>query len=205
LSASGFWPHLLEQARTAGLSTDHMEKYMPPKEIHVLAIDPGVTTGWARITVPRMSIWGTESSKIVSWKTGQLRGRISDQVWAMCELIRTVQSLAYKVGPAVVVEDFDFGRPLKDPEVYTPVYFAQQLRFCFERTALTNDALLVMQGRDTAKATFTDERLQAAGVWATRGQTDHERDALRHALTALRRAKKSFKFRCEMWDAKYAA
>ncbi|HXS25765.1 MAG TPA: hypothetical protein VN719_16135 [Gemmatimonadales bacterium] len=178
---------------------------MPPKEIHVLGIDPGVTTGWARITVPRLSIWGSEPSKICSWKTGQLRGRISDQVWAMCEIIRETQSLAYKLGPAVVTEDFDFGRPLKDPEVYTPVYFAQQLRFCFERTALCNDARLVMQGRDIAKSSFDDARLAAAGLWAARGQTDHERDALRHALTALRRAKRSFNLRCEMWDPAHAA
>jgi hypothetical protein len=177
---------------------------MPPKEIHVLAIDPGVTTGWARITVPRLSIWGDEPSRIISWQTGQLRGRVSDQVWTMCEKIREVQSLAYKLGPAVVVEDFDFGRPLKDPEVYTPVYFAHQLRFCFERTALTNDASLVMQGRDIAKSTFTDDRLAAVGVYVRRGQTDHERDALRHALTALRRAKRSLDFRCSMWDSKYA-
>lgn len=178
---------------------------MPPKNIHVLALDPGVTTGWAKITVPRMSIWGEEPARIVEWSTGQLRGRISDQVWATCDMIRIVQSLAYKIGPAVVVEDFDFGRPLKDPEVYTPVYFAQMLRFCFERTALTNDAQLFMQGRDIAKSSFTDERLRAAGVFAARGQTDHERDALRHGLTALRRAKRSFEVRCALWDPKWAA
>lgn len=178
---------------------------MPPKNLSLLALDPGVTTGWAQIIVPRMSIWGDEPSRIVEWRTGQLRGRISDQVWATCTLIREIQSLDYKIGPAVIVEDFDFGRPLKDPEVYTPVYFAQQLRFCFERTAMTNDAMLFMQGRDIAKSSFTDERLQAAGVWETRGQTDHERDALRHGLTALRRAKRSFKIRCQMWDAKWAA
>lgn len=205
MNASQRWEEMLSSARTAGLSGEWLEKYMPPKEIHVLAFDPGVTTGWARITVPRMSIWGSEPARILIWKTGQLRGRISDQVWAACELIRETQSLAYKIGPAVIVEDFDFGRPLKDPEVYTPVYFAQQLRFCFEKTALTNDAMLFMQGRDIAKSSFTDERLQAAGVWLARGQTDHERDSLRHGLTALRRAKQKFSVRCQMWDAKYAA
>lgn len=179
--------------------------YMPPKEIHVLGIDPGVTTGWAQITVPRMCIWGDEPARIVAWRTGQLRGRISDQVWATCDLVRQIQSLAYKIGPAVVVEDFEFGRPLKDPEVYTPVYFAQQLLFCRQKTALLNDATVTLQGRDIAKSSFTDDRLRAAGVFATRGQTDHERDALRHALTALRRARESFDLRCQMWDPKWAA
>jgi hypothetical protein len=181
-----------------------LENKMPPSEIHVLAFDPGVTTAWARITVPRLSIWGDLPSKIIKWETGQIRGRISDQVWEACRLARETQSLSYKIGPAVVIEDFDFGRPLKDPEVYTPVYFAQQMTFCFERTALTNDAKMILQGRDIAKGTFTDERLEASGVFLSRNQSDHERDALRHALTALRRAKKSFKFRCAMWDAKYS-
>ena len=172
---------------------------MPPREIHVIGIDPGVTTGWARLTVPRKSLFGDEPARIISWETGQLRGRISDQVWAMCDLARRTQSLAYKIGPALVVEDFDFGRPLKDPEVYTPVYFAQQLLFCHERTALLNDATVTLQSRALAKSTMTDERLGAVGVWAARGQTPHERDALRHALTALRRAKASFDFRVALW------
>jgi hypothetical protein len=180
------------------------EATVPPKEIHVIGIDPGVTTGWARITVPRLSLFGDLPSQIIKWETGQLRGRISDQVYEMCSIARMTQSLAYKIGPVLVVEDFDFGRPLKDPEVYTPVYFAQQLRFCYERTALLNDARIVMQSRATAKSTMTDDRLQAIGVWNTRGQTDHERDALRHALTALRRAKNSFKVRIGMWG-EYAA
>jgi hypothetical protein len=178
---------------------------MPPRDIHVIGIDPGVTTGWARLTIPRLCIWGDEPTSIVSWETGQLRGRISDQVWAVAEMARRTQSLAFKIGPALVVEDFDFGRPLKDKEVYTPVYFAQQLRFVYERTALLNDAMIFMQGRDIAKETFTDERLDAAGVFLRRGQSDHERDALRHALTALRRAKRSFDIRVQMWNAKYSA
>jgi hypothetical protein len=203
LNASEFWLDLTDQVASLGAQISIPRVNMPPKEIHVLAIDPGVTTGWARFTVPRLSIWGNEPSTILRWETGQLRGRISDQVWETCRLIRGIQSLTYKIGPAVVCEDFDFGRPLKDPEVYTPVYFAQQLRFCFEKTNLTNDSLLFMQGRDIAKSSFTDDRLDAAGVWVTRDQSDHERDALRHGLTALRRAKRSFKVRCKLWDAKY--
>lgn len=190
---------LVAEMKTLGLNTKELEKRMPPKEIHVIGIDPGVTTGWARLTVPRLSIFGGEPSRLISWETGTWRGRVSDQVWTACEFARQTQSLAYKIGPALVVEDFDFGRPLTDPEVYTPVYFAQQLKFCAEKTALLNDAHIFMQKRATAKGTMTDERLQAIGVWQTRGQQDHERDALRHALMALRRAKKSLKVRLAMW------
>lgn len=181
------------------MNTKLMERKMPPRDIHVIGIDPGVTTGWARLTIPREAIFGDEPSQIVDWKTGTWRGRISDQVWEACRFARETQSLAYKIGPALVVEDFDFGRPLTDPEVYTPVYFAQQLKFCAERTALLNDSHILMQKRATAKSTMTDDRLQAIGVWVARGQQDHERDALRHALTALRRAKKSLKVRLAMW------
>lgn len=198
VNAPGFWDRLLEGARSSGMDTRQLELKMPPREIHVIGIDPGVLTGWARITVPRKAIFGDEPSQVLDWKTGTWRGRVSDQVWHCCELARTTQSMAYKIGPALVVEDFDFGRPLKDPEVYTPVYFAQQLKFCRERTALLNDAKIVMQSRATAKSTITDERLKAMGFWL-RGQEDDERDALRHALTALRRAKNSLKFRLAMW------
>jgi hypothetical protein len=199
MSASGFLERLVAESRAMGLNTKLLEEKMPPREIHVIGIDPGVTTGWARLTVPRMAIYGDEPSKIISWETGTWRGRISDQVWTACEFARQTQSMTYKIGPALVVEDFDFGRPLADPEVYTPVYFAQQLMFCKQKTALLNDAQVFMQRRATAKATMTDERLQAIGVWESRGQQDHERDALRHALTALRRAKKSLKVRLAMW------
>lgn len=199
VSVPGYMSRLMESMKAQGLSTTVLERYMPPKDIHVIGIDPGVTTGWARITIPRLAIFGDEPSRIIEWKTGTWRGRVSDQVWAACEFARMTQSLAYKIGPALVVEDFDFGRPLSDPEVYTPVYFAQQLKFCEEKTKLLDDAHVFMQKRATAKATMTDERLQAVGVWETRGQQDHERDALRHALTALRRAKKSLKVRLAMW------
>jgi hypothetical protein len=196
---------VLSEARSLGVRTTLLEQKMPPKEIHVIGVDPGVTTGWARVTIPRKCIWGDEPTSIISWETGQLRGRISDQVWELARLARQTQSLAFKIGPALVVEDFDFGRPLKDPEVYTPVYFAQQLHFIAEKTALLNDARVFLQSRALAKGTFTDERLGAAGVFARRGQTDHERDALRHALTALRRAKTSFPVRSALWDAQWAA
>ena len=182
-----------------GLNTKRLEEKVPPKEIHVIGIDPGVTTGWALITVPRLSIFGGEPSKILEWRTGTWRGRVSDQVKEACRFARETQSLSYRIGPALVVEDFDFGRPLTDPEVYTPSYFAQQLHFVEEQTALLNDAHVFMQKRATAKATMTDDRLKAIGVWEIRGQQDHERDALRHALTALRRAKKSMTVRLRMW------
>ena len=199
MSVPGYMSRLMESLQAQGLSTKHLEKYMPPKEIHVIGIDPGVTTGWARITVPRLAVFGDEPSRIIEWKTGSWRGRVSDQVHEAARFARETQSLAYKIGPALVVEDFDFGRPLSDPEVYTPSYFAQQLHYVEEQTALLADAHVFMQKRATAKATMTDERLQAIGVWETRGQQDHERDALRHALTALRRAKKSMRVRLAMW------
>lgn len=199
MSVPGFLRMAIAEARAAGMSTRLLEQRMPPSEIHVIGIDPGITTGWARITIPRMAIFGEEPSRIIEWKTGTWRGRTSDQVKEACRFARETQSLAYKIGPALVVEDFDFGRPLRDPEVYTPSYFAQQLHFVEEQTALLNDAHVFMQKRATAKATMTDERLQAIGVWQTRGQQDHERDALRHALTSLRRAKKSFRVRLAMW------
>ena len=176
---------------------------MPPREIHVIGVDPGATTGWARLTIPRKSMFGDEDPEIVSWHTGELRGPESQQAWEMCRIIREVQSLAFKIGPAVVVEDFDFGSPLRDPAVYSPVRIGAMLTLLHERTALMNDARLIFQSRTLAKETMTDERLRALGLYEER-VGDHRRDAMRHALTALRRARQKPAFRDRMWDPKYA-
>jgi hypothetical protein len=45
---------------------------------------------------------------------------------------------------------------------------------------------------------MTDERLKRRGFWM-RGE-EHARDAARHAITALRRAKQSPAFRDQLWN-----
>lgn len=177
---------------------------MPPPHLHVLGVDPGQTTGWCRVTVPRDTIYGDAPSEILEWDTGELYGPEPEQVIQLARLVRQIQSLDFKIGPALVCEDFDVSDTVTtDAEVlYSPVRIAAMIRMTMHLatvpsyTPLFGDALLVMQSRGMAKR-ITDDRLHKAGLW-TEG-SNHERDATRHAIMALRRAKDKREFREQMW------
>jgi hypothetical protein len=181
---------------------------VPPHELHVIGVDPGKVTAWARFTVPRENFFTEEyqgganqRDPVLDWETGELAGRESDQVWEICRLVRTVQGLAYKVGPAVVVEGFDFGNPNRDPEVYSPVRMGAMLTFCAERTALMDAARVSFMPRTLPKSTYDDDRLRALGFYIP--GPDHRRDSVRVALTALRRARygerRCLEYRTQLW------
>lgn len=168
--------------------------------IHVMGVDPGGTTGWALLTVPRACIYGDDPSQVLEWDYGELHGDENIQVRDLCRIIRGVQNLDYLIGPAVVVEDFDVPphAPTTDGSVLlSPVRIAAKLDFAAE-AGYCGDARVVMQGRAIAKSTMTDERLKRYKYFMD-GEGDHIRDAIRHAFTALRRAKANPEFRDEMW------
>ena|SRR6266487_6726662 len=172
---------------------------MAPKELHVIGVDPGGTTGWARMTVPRACFYGTQESEILEWEYGELTGPEPAQVTQLTRYAREVQSLAYRVGPALVVEDFDVGAVVTTDTgvLYSPVRIAAMLAYAEHRHEL-NDGRVVLQSRALAKQTVTDDRLKNVwGMWVE--GSDHIRDATRHAITALRRAKEKPAFRDQLW------
>lgn len=182
--------------------------------LHVLGIDPGKTTGWCRITIPYKSIYGDDPSQILEWDTGEFHKSENEQVDAICSLARTTQSLAYLTGPALVVscqsyditstppalvvEDWDQDPSFKstDTEALSPVRLGAALSYAVH-LGKAGDSHIVFQGRSLAKSTATDERLKAWGMYTV--GSDHERDATRHAITALRRAKANPAFRDDLW------
>ena len=180
---------------------------LPPDNLHVIGIDPGKVTGWARFTVPRENFFTEEyrggadqRDPVLDWETGEISGRESDQVWELCRLIRTVQGMAYKVGPAVVIEGFDFGNPSRDPEMYSPVRIGAMLTFCSERTGLTDSARVSFISRTLPKEAYPDERLKALGYYVK--GPDHQRDAVRIAMTSLKRARtgsRRYEIRTQLW------
>jgi hypothetical protein len=169
-----------------------------PPHLHVLGVDPGGTTGWALITVPRMCIYGREPARILEWDWGQFYGDEDVQVDELCRLVREIQSLDYKIGPAVVVEDFQLMTHVRGKVLLSPVRIAAKLAYACHLKRM-GDARITMQHRQMAKKTATDERLQAWGLYS-RGEED-ARDATRHAITAIRRAKASPELRDAMWNA----
>lgn len=176
---------------------------MPSPDLHVLSLDFGKVTGWARFTVPRELFYPDEwqpfkkRDSVLDWSNGEIRGPESAQIWEVCRMARTIQSLSWKVGPALVPEGFDFGSPQRDPEAYSPVRMAAMLVFCEEQTALMDDAKVTIMPRSLPKETYTDARLRELGFYVA--GPDHRRDAVRIALMALRRARAKTSYRDRLW------
>jgi hypothetical protein len=143
-----------------------------------------------------------EPSEITDWSTGEVYGDEDSQAVELARSIRGIQGMDWKLGPAVVCEDWDYGSPLKDPAVYSPVRIAAKLKL-LHHMGMMDDARFVLQSRTIAKSTATDERLRSWGFWVT--GSDHERDAVRHAITALRRARQKKSVREKLWDPAWAS
>lgn len=171
---------------------------MPSKYLHVLGIDPGGTTGWYNITVPRDCMYGDAPSKIIEHDWGEFTGPEFRQAIEIARLAREIQSLDYKTGPAMIVEQWDQDPRFHstDPETLSPVRIGAQLELLQEQKQL-GDCTLHFQSRSLAFSTATDERLKRWGLWVA--GSDHIRAALRHAITALRRARENPDFIRELW------
>jgi hypothetical protein len=143
-------------------------------------------------------VYGKEQGKIIRWEYGEEGGDEAEQVRALARLAREIQSLDYQIGPAIVVEAWDQDPRFSstDPEALSPARIGAMLLYAKLRGDLS-DALVTFQSRSLAKQALTDERLQAAGMYV-KGSA-HVRDATRHALCALRRARKSPELRYAMW------
>jgi hypothetical protein len=171
---------------------------MPSQYLNLLTIDPGATSGWCHVIIPRISMFGDAESEITSWSTGEIRGDEDRQALEFASLARRIQGLDYKNGTAVVCEDFDFGSPLKDSSVYSPVRIAAKLKL-LHYMHMMDDSSFLLQSRTMAKSYATDERLRLWGFWVPNSE-DHERDAVRHALTILKRAKQKRVVRNRLWS-----
>ena len=69
-----------------------------------MASVPGETTGWYLVTVSRFSIFFDDPPEILEYDWGQFDGVDVKQAMELARLAREVQSLDYKVGPALVCD-----------------------------------------------------------------------------------------------------
>jgi hypothetical protein len=170
-------------------------------EIIIIAIDPGGTSGLCRITVPTLSIFGNWPAEIIEWDYFALNGRETKQAREIAEYARQQQGLAFKVGPAVVSENWDQDPSFKstDSEALSPCRINAMLAVLLD-LGLMGDATLTLQPRAMAMSTMTDERLKQRHMYVTHKDI---RAATRHALTALRRAKTNPDLAVKLWP--YAA
>lgn len=156
---------------------------MAPNNIHLMGIVPGETTGWYLVTVPRFSIFFDDPPAILEYDWGQFDGDEEKQAMELARLAREVQSLDYKVGPALVC-DADSA-----PSVST------MLRLLRYQGKLW-DATLTLQDRTLARKMYPDETLRRKRLWT---EDEQIRDACRHAFTALRRANENLEFAKSLW------
>jgi hypothetical protein len=171
---------------------------MPTDHLHIMGIDPGGTTGWYLLTVPRDCIFGDAPSQILEHDWGEFDGPEWQQAIEIARLAREIQSLDYKTGVALIIEAWDQDPTFKntDSEPLSPVRIGAMLDLLLHQRMIA-DATLHFQSRTLAFTTVTDERLKRWGLWVK--GSDHVRAALRHAITALRRARTNPEFAAELW------
>jgi hypothetical protein len=173
---------------------------MTTKELYILGIDPGGTTGWAWLMVPRLSIFGDEPGQILEWDYGELTGSEPKQATHLAAMAREIQGLAYKTGPALICEAWDQDPAFKvtDPEVLSPVRLGAQLELLKFQGKL-GDSTLHYQSRSQKECKATsDDRMKKCGLYVA--GSSHIQDAVKHAVVALRRAAEDpFTFGLKLW------
>jgi hypothetical protein len=173
---------------------------MPPSELHILGIDPGGTTGWALVTIPRASLYEGGPRQIIDWDYDEITGPEVSQVKQLGRLAREIQGLSYQVGPAISIEDFDNATDVNDGEVFSPVRIGAMAVYA-QSLGEFGDSHIIFQRRGYVKGHVTDDRLKR---WKIMPKTPggHAADAMRQAMMLLRRASASQTFRDSCWDYK---
>lgn len=178
--------------------------------LKVIGIDPGDTTGCAYLVVPIGCVFGRMEPRVIESEFLEFVGTDCEQALEIAAYAREKQGLDYQVGPALSVEAWDQDPRFKstDPAALIPVRIGAQLKLLRHMSAHTShgvqvgylgDSTLTFQSRTLAKETYTDDRLEAVGMYVP--GSDHIRDATRQALTLLRRARKSLTFAQALWPA----
>lgn len=161
----------------------------------VIAIDPGGTTGWAILQVHPESLFDPEVrilDNVDWWKSGQFTGSEDQQAKDICDLFFSWP------GAAMVVEDFILRKMSKDRELLSPVRITAKV----EHSLWLRKSSYFLQAPSEAKTTATDERLKSWGLH--RPGEEHARDATRHAITFMRKAKERTRLRMYAWQHLYA-
>jgi hypothetical protein len=183
-------------------------------EAAVIALDPGGTTGWSLITVHPEALIEPNADlfeNIFMHQHGQVdcgshRGNLANSlhdgistegefsgIYDIMELIRAWPSAA------VVIEDFQLRQMRMDRDLLSPVRITSAIGMGMW---LDGRDYHIQQPAD-AKNTCSDQRLKEWRMYDNVGGLRHARDADRHAILFLRKAKMKQEFRATAWPHLY--
>lgn len=146
-----------------------------------IAFDPGGTTGWSLTQVWLEALRSPEyriMDNVHFWTAGEFIGSVASQAEQMVDLVQCWP------GSHVVMEKFVLYKLQADlrPVSIIGAYEALVSRDVPGKTMIYQMPALAME-------TISDDRLKAMGWWGALVGKEHARDAVRHNLTWLRRAK----------------
>lgn len=159
--------------------------------VYAMGIDPGGTSGWAVIGVHERTIYRDYPGRISHFEAGQVTGGYSAQV---LELMR-ISTLFHPL--IIALESFDPRKPIRTEEYTSPILIGARIQFCIDTHYVLKP--LFYQTPSQAMDTANDYRLKVWGLYQP--GPDHIKDATRHAITFIRRAKSSERLRTEAWGS----
>lgn len=165
------------------------EGFEPPEPFYVITFDPGGTTGWSVFGVwpeamhdPRARIL----DHLAFWSAGQFTGTEASMVDQMMGLIEAWPEEARILAEDFVLQQFSMARDL-----LAPVRINARLEDRLH-VATVGSRTVTYQMPSLAMRTITDEMLKSWGFWNPLKGQQHARDAVKHAITWLRRLKEQF-------------
>ena len=168
----------------------------------VIGIDPGGTTGWSLMRIDPEVLADSKAdltAKHIDHAHGQVdcgsrRGTIADHgisdgefagIFDLAKLCRQWPSAA------VVIEDFTLRQFRQDRDLLRPVRITSGIGY----TLWLDGRDYFTQGPADAKRVCSDNALRQWGLYDSYNGMQHARDADRHAILFLRKAKQSKAFR----------
>ena len=153
-----------------------------------ISFDPGGTTGWSVFAVYKEAIEDSEYSildNVSFWTAGEFIGDERGQADEMIALVEAWPEAH------IVIEDFVLRKFTSARELLSPVRITARFD---QALHISGDARpMIIQPGVLAMKTVTDARLKRMGLWPPLQGSEHKRDAVRHNITWMKRAKQLFK------------
>jgi hypothetical protein len=164
----------------------------------VVAVDPGGTTGICAVRVLAGDLASIDARTFYNG-IAFLAYDQWPEISAPEAVLNTLLSIAasFEGRFPLVIEDFSLRRMSRDRDLLSPVRVGERIAERLAGSPLADGVHVVMQTPSEAIGTVTDDRLRRWGLYR-RGQP-HARDALRHAVHFLRRARDSEELAREAW------